>query len=236
MNSLKEKTISLRLKGYSYNEINKMLNVPKSTLSGWLSNLPISKEAQERLDNRVREGGVNAFIKRNMEQTMHAQKRAKDTRTKAFSEIKELSMNDLLIIGTVLYWAEGYKRLKVKNGKEITSHVIGLTNSDPDIVFSFILFLKKILLIPAEKIMIEMRLFEHINAEEAILYWMNATGLSRSQFKKPLYPISTASRGMRPKNRLPYGTIQVIVCDTKLFHHVLGLIDGIKQKLKNLPR
>lgn len=191
----------------------------------------MSDEANKRLQSRVREGGVNAFVKRNKEQTIHAQKRAKDIREKAILEVNDLSTNDLLIIGTVLYWAEGYKRLQVKNGKEITAHVVGLTNSDPAIVSAFILFLKKILEIHEEKIFIEMRLFKHIDSEEAIAYWMKATNLQRSQFRKPSYPVSSASKGIRPKNRLPYGTVRVIVSDTKLFHRVLGLIDGVKAKL-----
>jgi hypothetical protein len=35
----------------------------------------------------------------------------------------------------------------------------------------------------------------------------------------------------RPKNRLPYGTIQVIVANTKLFHRLMGIIDGVKERL-----
>jgi hypothetical protein len=217
----------LRLKGHSYNEINKILGVPKSTLSNWLSNVVLSNTAQAKIKGRLAQG----FIKRNKEQTILAQKRAKDIRENATKEIMPLSNNDLLIIGIVLYWAEGYKRLKVINGKEITAHVVALTNSDPDIVSAFILFIIRILKIPIEKINIEIRLFKHIDAEEAISYWMKATSLSKSQFLKPMYPVSSASKEIRPQKRLPYGTVRVIVSDTKLFHRVLGLIDGLKEKL-----
>ncbi len=191
----------------------------------------MSDEANKRLKDRVREGGVNAFVKRNKEQTAIAQKRALDIRETAKGEIPDISKTDLLIIGTVLYWAEGYKRLKIKDGRELTSHVVALTNSDPAIVRTFILFLKEVLEITDEKIFIEMRLFKHMDAEEAIAYWMKSTGLCRSQFRKPSYPVSSASKGIRPINRLPYGTVRVIVSDTKLFHRVLGLIEGIKEKL-----
>lgn len=226
----------MRLQGQSYNEINKIIKVPKSTLSGWLKDVSLSLEHKLRLHKKL---GFN-FIKRNKEQTIHAQKRAKDGREEGKKEIKDLSDEDLCIIGAALYWAEGYKRLKIRDGREITAHIVGLTNSDPEIVFAFILFLKRILQIPTEKIFVEMRLFKHNDPEEAIEYWMKASGLPRSQFKKPMYPISSASKGIRPKNRLPYGTVQVIVSDTKLFHRVIGLIDGMKEKLvliaNKLPR
>jgi hypothetical protein len=188
--------------------------------------------AQTRLKAKLAQG----FIKRNKDQTIHAQKRAQDARMEAMKELRILTDNDLLIIGTSLYWAEGYKRLQVKNGKEVTSHIIGLTNSDPGIVSAFILFLQKIIKIPPEKIFIEMRLFEHIDPEEAVIYWMKVTRLERKQFRKPSYPISSASKGIRPKNRLPYGTVQVIVSDTKLFHRIIGLIEGLKEKLELLKK
>lgn len=218
----------------SYNEINKILGIPKSTLSNWLSKIPLSLEAKTRLENRVREGGVNAFVKHNKQQTFDARIRAKTIREAASWEVGSISNNDLLIVGAVLYWAEGYKRIRVIDGREITSHRICFTNSDPFMVSVFILFLRKTMEIPPEKISIEMRLFEHMNAEETILYWMKVTNLPRSQFKKPTYPVSSASKGIRPINRLPYGTVQVIVSDTKLFYRVMGFIDGVKERLKEM--
>lgn len=231
MNQLHEKCISFRQQGYSYNEINKMLGVPKSTLSSWLSHIVLSKNATLRLSNRVKQGSINGLLKKNKEQTIDAQKRAADIRALACAEIRSLSTNDLLLAGTILYWAEGYKRLKVKNGREITSHVVGLTNSDPTIVSTFVTFLKRILKVPPEKIVIETRLFKHIDEGQAIEYWMGVTGLNKTQFRRPRYDISVASKGIRPINRLPYGTVQVIVSDTKLFYKIMGYIDGIKTKM-----
>jgi hypothetical protein len=210
------------------------LGIPKSTLSGWLKDIELSKELKRRLQEKASFFGLKSLIKRNKLQTKDAQKRASNMNFLGKNEIRDITKKDLLMIGVILYWAEGYKRLKTRNGKEITSHPISLTNSDPLIVFTFIQFLKKILKIPNEKIFIESRLFEHMEPELAITYWMNVTGLSRAQFKKPMYPLSSASKKIRPKNRLPYGTVQVIVSDTSLFHKILGYIDGIKEKMKML--
>ena len=234
MISLYEKALALRREGQSYNEINKKLGIPKSTLSSWLAKVKLSKKSAERLRRRVAMGTLHGLVKRNKEQTVLAQKRAKDIRTEAIREIPVLSKRDLLLIGTALYWAEGYKRLKVIGGREVTAHPTALTNSDPEIVSTFVTFLKEVLGVVEEKIVVEMRLFKHIDPDEAIAYWMDATKLPRSQFRKPLYPVSSASRGKRPKNRLPYGTVQVIVSDTKLFYRVMGFIDGLKDGLTSL--
>lgn len=232
MNHVYEQALALRLKGYSYNEINDKLGVAKSTLSGWFSRIKLSEKAIKRLKGRVAQGVLNGFVKRNKEQTVVAQKRTADIRAKAKKEVLDLSVNDLRIIGIALYWAEGYKRLKKINGREITSHVIALTNSDPIMVSVFIMFLNKVLNIPKEKIFIEMRLFKHMNENEIVEYWIKITQLPRSQFYKPMYPVSIASKGKRPINRLPYGTVRVIVSDTNAFYRILGMIDGLQDKLK----
>ena len=232
MNHVYEKALTLRLNGYSYNEINQKLGTAKSTLSSWFSNMKLSQKAISRLGKRSSQGVLNGLIKRNKQQTVIAQNRARMTRNRATEEVGSLSVNDLLIIGIALYWAEGYKRLKKLKGREITSHMIALTNSDPLIVAAFILFLIKIMKIPIEKIMIEMRLFKHIIEDDAISYWMKVTKLPRSQFYEPTYPMSSASKGKRPINRLPYGTVRVIVSDTNAFYRLMGLIDGIPDKLK----
>jgi len=33
-------------------------------------------------------------------------------------------------------------------------------------------------------------------------------------------------------NRLPYGTVQVIVCDTQMFYCIMGFIEGVKEQLQ----
>jgi len=235
MNEIRYKALALRVKGYSYNEIKQKLGVPKSTLSSWFSELILSDFAKKRLQSRVKEGTLNGLVKRNILQTQLAQQRAKEIRLKAEKEINKISKNDLLLLGTTLYWAEGYKRLKIVKGKERTHHAISLTNSDPLIVVTFIKFLKEILGVLPEKISMSMRLFAHMNEDEAIFYWHKVTGLPKSQFKKPQYPISKSSLGKRPYNRLPYGTVQVIVSDTNKFHKIMGFIEGIQNNIK-MPR
>ena len=82
--------IALREKGFSYNEISKKLEVPKSTLSYWLSDLKISDEARRRLSVRVYKGSVAGLIRRNKNQTVLAKKRADGIRSVAKKEVQNL--------------------------------------------------------------------------------------------------------------------------------------------------
>lgn len=134
------------------------------------------------------------------------------------------------MIGTALYWAEGYKRPVVRDGKERTAHRISFLNSDPEIIRLFTRFLLEILGISHEHMYASMRLYAHINEKEAKRFWMKASALPSSRFKKTTYLVSGASKGRRPRNRLPYGTLEVGVNNTQKFHYLMGLIEGMKEQ------
>ena len=228
MKQVREQSLRLRLQGHSYNEINRKIGVPKSTLSGWFSDLVLSQKAQARLNER-KSIGTEVLIKRNKMQTHHARQRMYATQNKAASEIGSLTKKELLLLGTALYWAEGYKRLRVINGKERTHHTISFLNTDPEMIFLFIRFLREILSIPISSIRTRMRLYPHINEKESLRYWMDVTKLPSDNFRKAIFLISKASQSKRPYNRLPHGTLQIEVADTQKFHSIMGWIRGIKK-------
>jgi len=228
MKRVREIALQKRLQGFSYNEIAKEYGVPKSTLSGWFGNVVLSDKARKRLSGRVREGVLHGLIKRNKEQTYLAQKRAASIQHQAKLQIQKLTRKDLMIVGAVLYWAEGYKRPILRGGIERTSHVISFVNSDPEMILVFIKFLLSVLEIPQNKLRLVMRLYPHINEQLALRYWMKITGLSRESFFRSTFLVSLASKHKRPYNRLPYGTLQIGVHDTNKFHQLIGLINGVK--------
>lgn len=211
----------------SYAEIGLLTGVPKSTLSGWLRGVPLSKTARARLTRRAGHGKA-ALITRNKMQTVRAFERAEYSRTRGRAFLGENRALDPLVIGAVLYWAEGYKRLKYIDGKERASHTISFVNADPDMVRVFIRFLRNSLGISEERIRLTMRLYPHIHEGKARSYWTRAAGLVKPNFFATTYAVSALSKHIRPRNRLPYGTLHIEVCDTEKFHFLLGLIEGVK--------
>lgn len=230
MNTVQVHALKLRLVGKSYNEIQKITGVPKSTLSGWFKNVVLSDNARERLLLRSNIG-TTMLVKRNKMQTHKAEQRAREMRALAKEKVPLLTKRDLLIIGAVLYWAEGYKRLHIRDGKERMSHTISFVNADPAMIKAFLRFLREILETPINEIHLTMRLYPHINEESARTYWMKVTGLPSLRFHRTTNMVSIASKGKRPYNRLPFGTLQVGVYDTAKFHYLLGLIEGVQMKL-----
>ena len=228
----RDKAFQLRILGYSYNEIRAKLGTPKSTLRTWFADIVLSDKANNRLKTRIREGSYKGLLKRSKMQTHLARQRAAKFREEGEKRISKLSSDDLLIIGTTLYWAEGYKRLQRRFGRELTAHAISFLNSDPEAIRIFVKFLTDILQVPAQKIRLCMRLYPHINETEAKRYWLKITDLSADCFRKSTFLVTGASKGKRPFNRLPYGTMQVYVNDTNKFHYLLGLINGLINGVK----
>jgi hypothetical protein len=232
--SVRNHALRLRMQGRSYSEIRKEIKVAKSTLSLWLKNIVISDSAKMRLKNREREGSVRGLIKRNKRQTHLAIQRARVAQETGMHAIQaSIQKSDLCVIGAVLYWAEGYKRLVIRDGRERTGHAISFVNADPQMVRTFVSFLTHSLQIPKERIRLIMRLYPHINEEKAKRFWSRVTALPSSAFNKSSFLISSSSKNKRPYSRLPYGTLQVSVNNTEKFHYLLGLIEGVKKQFSS---
>lgn len=217
----------MRIVGYSYNEISGALNVPKSTLSGWLSGMVLSQNARARIEKRRSDGSAKGLLAKNERQTREASRRMSIGRKNAARDIGTIDLKQLRLIGTALYWAEGYKRPIMRNGKERTYHPISFANNDPELVKIFIEFLSRVCNIDKERMKAEIHGHEHLNENAAKKYWINATGISEKNFCKTYLGVSRSSLGKKPFNRLPHGTIRIRVNDTKLFHRIMGWIDGL---------
>ena len=211
----------------SYLEINRELNIAKSTLSLWLKNIQISDKASKRILSRGRALAITALIKRNKLQTHLAQANATFIQSNAINQIGNVSKRELLLIGATLYWAEGYKRAIIANGKKRTYHPVSLSNSDPELIKVFLKFLREICNVSDEKISANLRIYEHQNAAQLLQFWHKTTKIPIGKFHKFYYGVSKSSLGKRPFNILPYGTIQIVVGDTKLYHSIMGWIKGI---------
>lgn len=217
----------LRSSGKSYNEITKVLGVPKSTLSGWFTGLELSDKATSRLRRRVHSASLRGLIKRNTNQRILAEIRAKESRGIGEKMIGKISKRDLLLLGASLYWAEGYKRPVMRNGKPKTFHRVSLTNSDPGLIYIFIRFLKEICKIPDEKIKIWIRYFDHQDPVYLMDFWQKSCKIPYSNFQKSLQTASISSQRKKSYNSLPFGVAQISVNSTNLYHRIMGLISGI---------
>lgn len=227
MRNDRQQALKLRIQGKSYTEIADLLNIPKSTLSGWFHDLHLSGSARKRLESRVNLRSFAGLMEKNRLQTVSAQKRAKEIRFSSAKEITTVTKRDLFLLGVALYWAEGHKRTIVKDGKERTYHPVSLSNSDPKLIKLFLKFLREICDVKEEQIYAELRIYQHHNAGSLLKFWSQQTNIDTSRFAKFYYGVSKSTLHKRPYNILPYGTIQIRVNSTELYHRIMGWIEGL---------
>lgn len=103
----KNEAINLRRSGKSYREIEKNLNIPKSTLSGWFQRTQWSHKVKEKLSiiaRRQASQRMKALVKkinRERQKVYHA------TRKAAEDQFPTLKENPLFIAGLMIYWGGG---------------------------------------------------------------------------------------------------------------------------------
>lgn len=217
-----QQALRLRQAGNSYGEIWSVLGIPKSTQSCWFKNLKLNPDAQDIL-RRKQGNGLKALALCNQHRTHRIQNENEKSRNTFETHVQNINDRDLMLIGASLYWAEGQKTFNAKQGEY---PFIRFSNSDPQMVILFLKFLKKILAIPKNKIRGEIYIQPNLSPHDSFTYWHSITGISKDNLK--VYKaLSQASKGKRPKNLLPYGTIHIRVKGRLQYFKIKGLIDGI---------
>lgn len=218
----KQTAFKLRLQGRSYSEISSALGIPKSTLSDWFRTFELPDAAQERLKKHASQTSRESLIKRNKLKTQVAEQKAQLAHSTAQKDIGTIGARDLFMIGVSLYWTKGYKKPIIINGKIKAQHAVSITNSDPQLVKIFLRFLRETCTVAEEKVTVGLRITEHQNAGYLLDFWSKTTGISPNKFQKVYY-----GKNME-NNILPYGTVQIRVNNTELYHKIMGWIDGLR--------
>lgn len=177
MNSLlRAKAVRLRVKNrLSYTAIKKKLGVPKSTLSYWLRDFPLS-ESEIILLKRAGWTKSEASRERYRE-TMRKKKEAtlEELLCNSRNEFRFLPTIALKTAGIALYLAEGDKK---------NLHRIALANTDPALIIFFVNWLRKFMAIPQRDIKIQLHLYENMDIAKEERFWQNTVRLPSRQFYK----------------------------------------------------
>jgi hypothetical protein len=128
--------------------------------------------------------------------------------TDPFEILTKVSTEEIFLygLGLGLYWGEGTKA-------SLTA--VRLGNTDPALLRYFIRFLRKICGVKLKKIRFALQIFEDINEEEAIAYWLKELGVSREQFARKIIISPRQGKGTYHK-KSQYGVVTVMVNNKKL--------------------
>ncbi len=176
------RAIDLRKKGYSVKEVAKTLEIAQSTSSEWLRDVILSRSAKIRLLKRIKLGQFNsAATKRKRKQLL--KQRLESRALAVLRKQKHSSLTDKLSCA-ILYWCEG--------AKDDTS--LKFTNSDPDVLKSFIYLLRKSFEIDEKKFRPIIHLHPYHNEGIQLEYWSSILKIPTKQFMKSWRKQNTGKR------------------------------------------
>ena len=206
----------LRKKGMSLNEIVREVGVSKASVSLWVRDIKLSDQQKKKLSTHGR--SVESIEKRRINRINNTLKRHRVIVDEAKEKITTLSKQELLLVGTALYWGEGGKTNR---------GMARISNADPKVIQFMMRFFKEICEVPPKKFRGHVHTFSHLNAENSERYWSRISGIPSEQFYKTYSKPSIASKGKR--DSLPYGTFQIYVCDTTIFLTIKGWIERLAE-------
>ncbi len=206
----------LRFQGWPIRKIAKFVKCSKSSVSNWVRDIPLTPEQIERLKSNQDKGRAKAAAHPNSSKQVW-QRIRNDIIESAAKEIpSDCSLKTLKIIGSVLYWAEGYKKGR---------NMVNFSNSDSIMIRLMMRFFREVCKVPNSKFRGCVHIHPHLEGKRAMLFWSRQTGIPLNQFHKLQTPVSRASKNKR--DTLPLGTFRIIISDTRLQSKIKGWIKGI---------
>ncbi|NDL58489.1 helix-turn-helix domain-containing protein [Phytoactinopolyspora mesophila] len=169
---VRARALALRREGQSVPEIARELGIAKS--SAWA----ITKEVAWKPTPGSKERAKRAARMRWDRETARRAEEREQAVSEAAAWVGELSDRELMLIGAVLYWAEGSKT-KPWNPTEW----LGFINSDPDVILLYRAWLRR-LGVADERLTFRVHIHESADVQAAERYWADVVGVSVDRFAR----------------------------------------------------
>jgi hypothetical protein len=217
---LKNIAIKLRKRGYSYQDILKVIKVSKSSLSLWLKNIKLSEEQQNHLNSRVENGHLlGAKAARDKRLLI-----SKEIRNDAINEVGKISKKEMLMLGAMLYWGEGSKQ-----SDRNVSQPVEFVNSDFRMCNFFIKWITEIVGVDINNLVFRVYINETKKdySEKYINIWSKIINIPSSKIKT--FFTKDRHSNLKRSSRDNYkGQLRIVIKkSTNLNRRISGLIDGI---------
>jgi transcriptional regulator with XRE-family HTH domain len=201
--SERERARQLRARSWTLTEIAAELGVSKSSVSSWVRDVDF--------EPRPRSRGHSSRPSR-----LQLRKLAEIDRLDAegLREVGNLTDRELLLVGSALYWGEGFK----------TDGVVGMANTDPASLALFVYWLRRCFGVDESRFRVRLYLHEGLDLDAAQEFWSERLGIARAQFRTPYRAVADPSRR---RSKHLNGCPSVTYCDANLHRRVMGLVRAL---------
>ncbi|WP_436840675.1 hypothetical protein [Streptomyces griseoloalbus] len=213
---LRAKARDLRLRGWTYDQIEAELGCSRSSVSLWVRDLPKPEPRYTPQEQRtlMREGLAR---RREADREAHRQ-----TKLKARREIGDLTDRELFMAGVALYWAEGSKS-KPYDRRERAIFV----NSDADVIRVYLAWLD-LLGIDRKRLNFRVLIHESADIDSSHDFWAQVAEIDVSLFARPTLKKHNPKTVRKNTGDNYHGCLVVSVArSADLYNRIEGWWDGI---------
>ena len=216
-------SVELRKRGFSYAEILRKVPVAKSTLSLWLRDGQLSRIQQQRLTDKRRAGqlcGAQTRRRQRVERTETIVRNAQ-------KDIEALTKREKLLIGAMLYWAEGSKEKEGNWGVGVH-----FSNSDHRMVRVFQKWLIEVLEVQNSDIRYEIYVHDNhaYRLSEIRKFWSQKLSISLREISRVYFKKHKVKSNRKNQGNGYYGLVRIRVrSSSTLNRKISGWIEGVIQ-------
>jgi hypothetical protein len=192
-------------------EIARLVGVSVSSVSVWVRDVELSSEQREALLRRM-SANERAAASAGRSRAAREIRRSYQRRGRRQARRRRVGH----AAGCMLYWAEGSKE----------RNCMQFVNSDPAMARYFVRFLRTYYGVPDGGFRIACNLFaDHLDRQREIeQFWLDTLELPVTCLRKSTVNVYSKYSLKRRTNRLPYGTVRVVVHSTELVQQIYGAI------------
>lgn len=170
-----QQALQFRTRGFTLEEIAKICEVSKSTVSKWLKNNAISEEVTKRNKHRAGQENAKRLKLINKSRGRERTKQYKEIERAAATEFKHYKTNPLFVAGLMLYMSEG----DMKHESQIR-----ISSAKKAVHKHFIRFATEYLGVDKRKIRFWILMYPTHSEETCMKKWKQATSIPFQQFHK----------------------------------------------------
>lgn len=199
-------------RGYSVKQIAALLKVSRSSVSLWVRDIELTAEQHEALRARNPIYNQQVAARGGTIARRRAERLAYQEDGRALARAGDVRH----AIGCMLYWAEGAK----------SRNQLGFSNSDPEMVRTFVNFLRAYIPLRDEEIRLTCNLFaDHVERQREVEnFWLEVARLRLSSLCRSIVNVYSKYSAKKRRNKLPYGTCKIVVNRTSVVQSIYGAI------------
>jgi hypothetical protein len=211
----------LRRQGRSIKSIAKELTVSQGSVSLWCRDILLTTEQLQALEQNFKDPRYGRRLQNSLSQQGVRIEKTKRLYELGKQEIGSLSKRELLLVGSALYWAEGYKK----------DSQVGLGSSDPKMMQLYVRWLIDCFGYTLDDLMFRVTINEShaYRVKEIVEYWARLFGIDESTFQKSFFQKAQWKKVYEHPEEY-FGVLRIRVRKSSDFlRKIHGLIAGLQQ-------